>query len=91
MEKTITLKFTDYVIMGNVVCNMWGGGQGEIDMESYHVNSIDDLTEIIDGVNDNGFGVESYEEAYIKIYENYEGHLVYREDFWINMRTKQIA
>ena len=74
-EKTITLKHTGYVIKGEALLNLWGGGQGVIHMEPIYLDSIPaDLSEI--EYNDNGFGCESIIEVEIEIFEDYEGVLV---------------
>lgn len=54
--------------------NLWGGGQGSIEMERYFL-PLDKATKtnILRCVNDNGFGCESIESAFIDIYDVYEG------------------
>ena len=79
-EDSISLEFTDYIVEGEAVLNLWGGGQGRIVMDSYH---IDEVTpeEICSNANDGQFGCESIEGIEGTIYKNYSGHAVYYKDF----------
>lgn len=79
-EDSISLEFTDYIVEGEAVLNLWGGGQGRIAMDSYH---IDEVTpeEICSNANDGQFGCESIEGIEGTIYKNYSGHAVYYKDF----------
>lgn len=79
-EDSISLEFTDYIVEGEAVLNLWGGGQGRIAMDSYH---IDEATpeEICSNANDGQFGCESIEGIEGTIYKNYSGHAVYYKDF----------
>lgn len=79
-EDAISLEFTDYIVEGEAVLNLWGGGQGRIVMDSYH---IDEVTpeEICSNANDGQFGCESIEGIEGTIYKNYSGHAVYYKDF----------
>lgn len=75
--KTKTIKKIGYRIEGEVSFNFWGGGEGVGEMqpfEIYHPElELEDLEKIIpQGLNDNGFGVESFNWAKVDIYELYE-------------------
>ena len=74
-EKTITLKQLGYEISGEVIMNLWGGGQGKIAMKNYTTKTKEDK-EIIEGINDNEHGCESIEKASIIIDELYEDNYV---------------
>lgn len=83
-KKTITLDFTDYVIKGTAKLLLWGGDNGTIEMQSYHVNNLTEK-EIAAGANDSGFGCERIVSIEVDIYENYNGYLVYLESREYNL------
>ena len=76
MEKIITLKFTNYYVTGEVDVILWDGSEGYLGMKPYYVDSLDDET-LIDGINDNGFGVQDIVSARLTIFENYSGYKSY--------------
>lgn len=69
--KQVTLNQVGYVVGGEATLNLWGGGQGTIEMNE---TTIDELTieNILKSINDGGFGCESIEEATVIIYALYE-------------------
>ena len=79
-EDAISLEFTDYIVEGEAILNLWGGGQGRIVMNQYHIKEATP-EEICSNANDGGFGCESIEGIEGTIYKNYSGHAVYYEDF----------
>ena len=79
MEKTVTLKHLGFRCTGTAVINLWGGGQGTIDMDWWDCNT-DDRKEIVKGINDGQFGCESIESAIVHISDHYEnGYTEYKE------------
>ena len=82
--KNITLKLTDYVIKGVADLNLWGGGKGSIQMDSFHIDKIKDIK---NNLNDAGFGVESINGGVCDIYRNYEGTLIYSRTIIIGKVT----
>lgn len=79
-KETITLEKVGYFVTGEVVLNLWGGGQGSIEMKP---TLIEELTKenIINSINDNGFGCESYDSAEVYIYTAYGRNGQYIQDF----------
>lgn len=77
MAKTKTIEMIGYKIEGKVSVNHWGGGEGEGSMQPFvilHPDFTDeDLERVIpQGLNDNQFGVESFNWAVVDVYELYE-------------------
>ncbi len=71
--ESVTLKQIGYRFAGTAVLNLWGGGQGTIDMQSWRIMGEFDREKMIAGINDNGFGCKSFESAEIfveKLFEN---------------------
>lgn len=66
--RTKTIKQKGFYISGEALLNLWGGGQGTIEMKRYYL-PFDKCTpkNILRCVNDNGFGCESIESAIIDI------------------------
>ena len=75
----ITLKQVGYKISGTATLNLWGGGQGEIEMKEYQTKTKKDA-EILKGINDNGFGCESIEKVKVFISKLYEHDLAIYDD-----------
>jgi len=75
-EKTLTLKLTGYIVKGISDLNSWGGGNACIKMKPFNVKSINKKN-LLDNINDNGFGVESINGAICDVYENFQGTLRY--------------
>ena len=77
--RTLTLNQTGYLIEGTTTLNLWGGGTGDIVMESVKLEELS-TEEVLKAINDNGFGCESYAGACVDIYRLYENgvkrHLV---------------
>jgi|SRR5690554_1102783 len=87
--KTKTIKMIGYRIEGYVNFNFWGGGEGEGKMQSFDIlhpeMTLEEVYEVLNqGINDNGFGVESFNSAYGSIYELYENNVTeFVDDFEI--------
>ncbi len=73
MKKSITLKHVGYRCKGTAMLNLWGGGQGTMEMESWDVKK-GDRDSIAKGINDNGFGCESIVSAEVDVYDLYENN-----------------
>lgn len=71
--KTVKLKQIGYRIGGISLINMWGGGQGEIEMDSEDIIGTILKDKIIKCVNDGRFGCESIESANVNIFDLFEG------------------
>lgn len=71
--KSKTITQTGIIVSGEALINVWGGGKGTIQMESYFL-PLDKITpkNILRCVNDGGFGCESIESAEIDIYIIYD-------------------
>ena len=71
--KTKTIKQIGIIVNGTATLNLWGGGTGIIEMESYFLPN-DKITKdnILHCVNDNGFGCESISHAEIDISIKYD-------------------
>jgi hypothetical protein len=71
--KTKTINQIGIDVRGTSLLNLWGGGQGTIEMESYFL-PYDKITHtnILRCVNDGQFGCESIESAEIDIYIIYD-------------------
>ena len=86
--KAVTLKQIGIQVQGEVMLNLWGGGQGSMTMESYFL-PLDKATKtnILRCVNDGGFGCESIESACIDIYDVYEnGHKQYNREIYTDCK-----
>ena len=72
VAQQITLNHVGYSIEGEAILNLWGGGQGTIEMKKVRINK-DELTveNILSAINDNGFGCESIDFATVDIYALY--------------------
>lgn len=71
--ETVTLKQIGYKFSGTAILNLWGGDQGTIEMKPWIVKGDFDRQKMIEGINDSGFGCESYESAEIwvnKLFDN---------------------
>lgn len=78
MEPTITLSLTGYHIQGTADITLWGGGKACIEMTPFKVPTLEGV-DLRAHINDNGFGVERINGAVCNVFENYEGHLVFKE------------
>lgn len=72
MTKTVTLKKVGYYVSGTADLTMWGGGNASIDMKPFKTKTKS-KKELLAGINDNGFGVESINGAICDVYELFEG------------------
>ena len=66
ITKTFDLAY--FEIDGTALLNLWGGGQGEIDMEQYRLPAEHfSKDNVLRCVNDHGFGCESIAAAVIEV------------------------
>ena len=79
MKTTIELKLNYIEISGQALLNLWGGGQGVIEMKTIKLKPEKATkNNILRCVNDNGFGCESIQSASIDITSVYgNGHCEY--------------
>lgn len=71
LERQVTLDFECFDIDGEVSVTLWGGGQDSIEMETICLTEEDVRNNNLT-FNDNGFGVESINEAItLKIFARY--------------------
>ena len=72
VAQQITLNHVGYSIEGEAILNLWGGGQGTIEMNTIRINK-DELTveNILSAINDGQFGCESIDFATVDIYALY--------------------
>jgi hypothetical protein len=70
--KSVSLKQVGWLCSGTCIVNLWGEGQGSLDMKCWTVMGQYNRKKIIDGVNDAEFGVESICSARISIYRLFE-------------------
>jgi hypothetical protein len=77
--RTLTLNQIGYLVTGTTTLNLWGGGQGEITMSPTELKELT-TANVLESINDNGFGCESYAGACVDVYRLYENgvtrHLV---------------
>ena len=71
MNKKVTLKHVGFFCDGQALLNLWGGGQGTIEMDSWKTKT-DTKEEIVKNINDGQMGCESIEQAEVNIYDLYE-------------------
>lgn len=76
MGKTLTLKQTGFWIEGTAKILCWDDDEIEVNMEPFHILSLD---EIPDKINDGQFGCQAILAAECHVYEDYEGTHVYTE------------
>ena len=77
-SKTLTLNLSGYRIKGVADITLWGGDAACIEMKPVKVLTLD-KDNLMEHVNDNGFGVQSINGAIVDIYEDYEGTIQYME------------
>jgi len=72
--KTLTLKQVGWQITGTAVILLWGGGIATIKMEAAYIRSLTPLTEeqLVQNLNDNGFGCQRIYGGEVHIHELYE-------------------
>jgi len=80
--KQVTLNQIGYEIRGTSTLKLWGGGEGEIKMDTSHIVKLPLTKEkLLRCVNDGQFGCESIEEANIHIFDLYEnGYVEHNRD-----------
>lgn len=70
--KQLLLEHRGYELRGRALLNLWGGGQGEIEMSPVFIPDHKlTHTNVKRSINDNGFGCQSVESAIIEIYDVY--------------------
>src|ERR1035437_108233 len=75
MKKQIkVLKLTGYKVKGVSDLSMWGGGNASIEMKPFDVDKPT-RANLLNNINDNGFGVQSINGAICDVYKNFEGTL----------------
>lgn len=72
MKDTLTLELTGYEVRGTVRVSLWGGGEGTLEMKPYILEKLTE-EDLIKGLNDNGFGVESINGAMCYVNKVYGG------------------
>ena len=66
MSRQIVLNQIGYVVKGEALLNLWGGGQGTVLMNPTFIEEL--TTEnVLKAINDNGFGCESFAGAEVSI------------------------
>jgi len=89
MAKSITLKHVGFRCTGTALLNLWGGGQGEVEMDSWDVDTDVNVDLYVNGVNDGQFGCESIESATVRTHDLYEnGYTEYNST--VDFEAKQI-
>ena len=72
MKKQVTLTLTGFTITGEATLEMWGGGQGTIQIrETFLEKELFSKDNILRCVNDNGFGCQGISKADIYVYRVY--------------------
>lgn len=86
----VMLPFEGYVIEGEAMLNLWGGGQGTVDMKCWFIPKDKWCrATLLEGINDGGFGCQSIEWADVWIYKTYgefSPHKVLTKQFRITGR-----
>ena len=72
MEKELKLKMIGYRINGTTKLKDWYGNIGYIEMEDVTFNHLPTDVEILENLNDNGFGCEKILGGKVSLYELYE-------------------
>ena len=91
MAKSVTLKHIGFHFEGLAMLNLWGGGQGQVNMNSWKGQS--DSPEVVaQGVNDGQFGCESIDSAEVDVYDLYEkGHKEFKETLYFEHKELKEA
>ena len=76
--REVTLKQTGYMVGGDTVINLWGGGQGKVTIDETFI-PLDKLSKenLLRCINDGRFGCESFDNADLYIDDMFENG--YRE------------
>ena len=72
--RTVTLKQVGYQITGTAYLKMWGGGEGEIEMDIVEITGKITKKKLLNCINDAGFGCEQITDADIDVYDLFENH-----------------
>lgn len=70
MDETITLNLTGFHVEGTARVLLWNGDVAEVEMNAFHVDSLDDIPK---NVNDGQFGCQRILSAKCLVYKDYEG------------------
>ena len=70
MDETITLNLTGFYVEGTARVLLWNGDVAEIEMNAFHVDSLDDIPK---NINDGQFGCQRILSAKCLVYKDYEG------------------
>lgn len=70
MDETITLNLTGFHVEGTARVLLWNGDVAEVEMDAFHVDSLDDIPK---NVNDGQFGCQRILSAKCLVYKDYEG------------------
>ena len=86
VKKEITIKLKGYKISGEVAIKLWGGGNAMIDMNPtlIHQTKYPTKKQIINAVNDGGFGCEIILEAAVRI------HALYGDNYYVYLETQYL-
>ena len=72
VDDIIRVGFCHFKATGWVQITLWGGGSGTIDMEEFELPDPFTKKDIVEGINDNGFGCQSIDRAEVDIYAVYD-------------------
>jgi hypothetical protein len=91
-KKQITLNLTGYEMHGTSLINLWGGGQGtmQMDIVKFPPNKKPTRAMLAKEVNDGQFGCESIESAEAVLYAVYGGCFKEEVDYY-EFEKKEIA
>lgn len=70
MDEAITLNLTGFHVEGTARVLLWNGDVAEVEMDAFHVDSLDDIPK---NVNDGQFGCQRILSAKCLVYKDYEG------------------
>lgn len=70
MDETITLNLTGFHVEGTARVLLWNGDVAEVEMNAFHVDSLDDIPK---NINDGQFGCQRILSAKCLVYKDYEG------------------
>ena len=84
--KKLTLHLSGYRIKGVADITLWGGDAACIEMTPVKLRILD-KDDLMQHLNDGGFGVQSINGAIVDIFEDYEGTLQYSETIEIGNVT----
>lgn len=71
IPRKIEVEFDYFYAIGQVDVTSWDGFVGSLTMESYELPDPFTEEDIIAGINDGGFGVETIDRATVDIYARY--------------------